>query len=174
MTLWPGLNCKNMNQKKILIVDDNRLILKAISAKLTPHGYQTLTALDGGEAISTVRRERPDLILLDINFPPDVAHGGGVSWDGFLIMDWLRRMDEAKNVPVIMFTGGDPVKYKDRSLATGAVAFFHKPVDLDELLNTIRQSLNQTSERESDMGSFPLTLDTPAHNLGRISQVSSA
>jgi len=141
----PGPNCNYyMNEKKILIVDDSRIILKTVSDKLRPYGYRALTAVDGGEAISTVRRERPDLILLDINFPPDVAHGGGVSWDGFLIMDWLRRMDEAKDIPVIMLTGGDPAKYKDRSLAAGAVGFFHKPLDHDELLNVVRQTLGET------------------------------
>jgi two-component system, OmpR family, KDP operon response regulator KdpE len=134
-----------MDQKKILLVDDNRILLKADSIKLKAHGFNVLTALDGGEAISTARRERPDLILLDINFPPDVAHGGGVCWDGFLIMDWLRRMDEGKDIPVIIVTGGDPVKYKDRSLAAGAVAFFHKPVNHDELVSVIRQTLGETS-----------------------------
>ena len=133
-----------MNQKKILIVDDSLIILKTVSAKLTQHGYHALTARDGGEAISTVRRERPDLILLEISFPPDVAHGGGVSWDGFLIMDWLRRTDEGKDIPVIIITSGDPMKYKDKSLAAGAVAFFHKPIDHEELLNIIHQTLEQT------------------------------
>ena len=128
-----------MNPKKILIADDNRIILKTVSTKISANGYRVLTAVDGGEAISTVRREKPDLILLDINFPPDVAHGGGVSWDGFLIMDWLRRMDEAKDIPVIVFTGD--VKCKDRSLAAGAVAFLHKPVNDEELLTVIQQTL---------------------------------
>jgi DNA-binding response OmpR family regulator len=138
-----------MDQKKILLVDDNRILLKADSIKLKAHGFNVLTALDGGEAISTARRERPDLILLDINFPPDVAHGGGVCWDGFLIMDWLRRMDEGKDIPVIIVTGGDPVKYKDRSLAAGAVAFFHKPVNHDELVSVIRQTLGEISAEGS-------------------------
>jgi CheY-like chemotaxis protein len=138
-----------MDQKKILLVDDNRILLKVDSTKLKAHGYNVLTALDGGEAISTVRRERPDLILLDINFPPDVAHGGGVSWDGFLIMDWLRRMDEAMHIPIIIVTGGDPLKYKDRSLAAGAAAFFHKPVNHDELVGVIRQTLGETSAEGS-------------------------
>src|ERR1051326_3376104 len=111
-----------MNQKKILIVDDNRLILKAISAKLTPHGYQTLTAIDGSEAVSTVRRERPDLILLDINFPPDVAHGGGVAWDGFLIMSWLRRMDEAAKTPVVIITG-NAAESRERCAKVGVSGF---------------------------------------------------
>src|SRR6476646_738516 len=93
---------KEGNRKKILVVDDSPIILKTLSMKLKSQGYDVLTAEDGSIAVSTARRERPDLILLDISFPPDVAHGGGVAWDGFLIMDWLRRMDEAKDIPVFI------------------------------------------------------------------------
>jgi two-component system cell cycle response regulator len=105
-----------------------------------------LTADNGGEAVRLARAEQPDLILLDINFPPDVGHGGGVAWDGFLIMDWLRRMDEAKSIPIIVVTGGDPIKYEHRSLAAGAVAFFHKPIDNAALLQIIRQTLGDTEQ----------------------------
>jgi len=58
-------------------------------------------------------------------------------------MDWLKRMDEAKHIPVIIITGGDPAKYKDRSLAAGAVAFLHKPINNDELVALIRQTLGE-------------------------------
>ena len=133
----------SMNRKRVLVVDDNALILKTLSMKLTSSGYDVLTAADGGTAVSTVRQSRPDLILLDITFPPDVAHGGGVAWDGFLIMDWLRRIDEAKHIPIIIITGGDPEKYKERSLAAGAVAFFQKPINNDELIATIRQTIGE-------------------------------
>jgi DNA-binding response OmpR family regulator len=132
-----------MNRKKILVVDDDLVILKTISMKLTANGYEACTADDGAGAVSTVRRCKPDLILLDLSFPPDVAHGGGVAWDGFLIMDWLRRLDEAKGIPIIIITGGDPVKYKDRALAAGAVHFFHKPINSDELLTVIRKTLEE-------------------------------
>src|ERR1041385_2273683 len=88
--------------KKILIVDDSVLVRKTLGMKLKSSGYDVLEAADGGTAVSTVRRERPDLILLDISFPPDVGHGGGVSWDGFLIMAWLQRMEEAKGIPVFI------------------------------------------------------------------------
>ena len=94
-------------------------------------------------AVSAVRQEKPDLILLDLSFPPDVAHGGGVAWDGFLIMNWLQRLEEAKNIPIIVITGGDPAKCKDRALAAGAADFFHKPIDNDELLAVIRQTLGE-------------------------------
>src|SRR6185436_18936059 len=87
---------KDLKRKKILVVDDSPIILKTLSMKLKSRGYDVLTAEDGSVAVSTARREKPDLILLDITFPPDVGHGGGVPWYGFLIMNWLMRMDEAK------------------------------------------------------------------------------
>jgi CheY-like chemotaxis protein len=114
--------------------------------KLKANGYQPITAMDGSEAVKIARHERPDLILLDISFPPDVGHGGGVAWDGFLIMDWLHRLEEAKNIPIIIITGGDESKLKDRSFAAGAVGFFHKPINNDELLIMIRKTLGETPE----------------------------
>ena len=76
--------------KKILVVDDNEIILKTISLKLQGAGYQVITALDGSEAVAAARKETPDLILLDISFPPDVerravgrfSHHGMVSSAG--------------------------------------------------------------------------------------------
>lgn len=130
-----------MNRKRILIVDDSFVVLKTMSMKLTANGYDVVTAEDGSGAVSTVRKEKPDLILLDLSFPPNVAHGGGVAWDGFTIMTWLRRLEEARNIPIIVITGGDPVKYKDRALAAGAVNFFLKPINNDELLTVIRETL---------------------------------
>jgi DNA-binding response OmpR family regulator len=136
-----------MGSHKILIVDDSPLILKAFSNKLKTCGYDVLTAQDGGTAVNLARQQQPDLIILDINFPPDVAHGGGVAWDGFLIINWLRRIEEAKDTPVIIITGADAAKYKERALAAGAVDFFHKPVDADELITSIRRALHQDTSR---------------------------
>lgn len=127
--------------KKILVVDDNAVVLKSLTLKLKANGYEVVTAADGSEAVGAARREKPDLILLDINFPPDVAHGGGVVWDGFKIIDWLNRIDIAKKVPIVVITGGDAAKFKDRALAAGAVGFFQKPIDNEQLLATIQKSL---------------------------------
>jgi CheY-like chemotaxis protein len=124
--------------KKILVVDDNEIILKTISLKLQGAGYQVITVLDGAEAVAAARKETPDLVLLDISFPPDV---GGVAWDGFRIMEWFRRMENAKKIPVIVITGGEDEKNKERAVAGGAVAFFHKPIDHDDLLKVIRATL---------------------------------
>jgi CheY-like chemotaxis protein len=137
-----------MDSKKILvlIVDDNEVVVKSLALKLKAHNFDVVTASDGSEALTFVRRRSPDLILLDISFPPDVAHGGGVSWDGFRILEWFNRMEEAKNIPVIIITGGDAAQYKDRALAAGASAFFHKPIDNDELLETIQRLFNEKTK----------------------------
>jgi DNA-binding response OmpR family regulator len=137
-----------MSRRKILIVDDSIVILKALSMKLQANGYEVITAVDGSSAVAACRRDRPDLILLDINFPPDVPHGGGVPWDGFLIMNWLRRMDEAKDVPVIIITGADGAGYRERCLAAGAVGFLIKPIHQEELLGAIREALKARARQE--------------------------
>src|SRR5450432_322797 len=100
--------------KKILVVDDNEIILKTVSLKLQGAGYQVITALDGSEAVASARKENPDLILLDISFPPDV---GGVEWDGFRIMEWFHRLDNAKKIPVIIITGGEDARNKERAVS---------------------------------------------------------
>jgi CheY-like chemotaxis protein len=126
--------------KKILVVDDNEIILKTLSLKLQGAGYQAITALDGAEAVAAARKEKPDLVLLDIGFPPDVD---GVPWDGFRVMEWLQRLDAAKRIPIIIITGSDDPKDKERAASSGAVAFFHKPIDHDDLLKVIRATLGE-------------------------------
>ena len=70
--------------RKILVVDDNEIIIKTISLKLPGAGYQVITAMDGAQTMAAARKENPDLILLDIGFPPDVT---SVQWDGYRIME---------------------------------------------------------------------------------------
>lgn len=125
-----------MNRKKILVVDDNAIILKTLSLALKQREFEVVTALDGSEAVGAVRREKPDVIVLDISFPVSI---GPVDWDGFRIMQWLKRVEEAKNVPFIVITGGEAAKYKDRAVKEGAAAFFQKPINNDELVATIQK-----------------------------------
>jgi len=127
---------------KILVVDDNVVILKTISLKLKAEGYEVRTAMDGTTAVSCVRRDRPDLIILDINFPPDTAHAC-ISWNGFTILDWLRRIDEARDTPIIFITSGESAKFRQRALEAGAVAFFEKPVNHEEMMNVIRHTVGE-------------------------------
>ena len=125
-------------QQKVLVVDDNEVIVKTIAVKLNSAGFKTFVALDGAEAVAIVRKEKPDLIVLDISFPPDIA---GVPWDGFRIMEWLRRVDDTKRIPIIVITGGAGEKDKEKALAGGAMGFLYKPLDHDELLKMIRATL---------------------------------
>lgn len=125
-------------KKKILVIDDNEIILKTTSMKLQSSGYQVFTALEGSEGVALVRKEKPDLVLLDITFPADV---GGVSWDGFRIMDWLHRVDETKKIPIIIISGVVEEKNRKRATDSGAIAFFPKPVNFDEMLKVIRATL---------------------------------
>lgn len=127
-----------MNKKIVLVVDDNAVILKTLSLALQKHEFDVVTALDGSEAVGAVRREKPDVIVLDLSFPPSF---GNVEWDGFRIMQWLKRIEEAKNVPFIIITGGEAAKYKERSLKEGAAAFFQKPVNNEELVAAIQRAL---------------------------------
>jgi len=130
-----------MSAKKILVVDDSLVVVKALQLRLAAAGFEVTTATDGSGALASVRRDRPDLIILDIGFPPDVDHGGGVAWDGFLIMQWLGRIDEAKDIPVIIITGQASEAVEAQACKAGARAFCTKPVDAEALIGVIRQIL---------------------------------
>jgi len=132
------------NGRKILVVDDNLVIRKVVEMKLKAAGYLVASAPDASAAVSAVKKEKPDLILLDLLFPPD-AQEVGMSWDGLGIMQWLHSvMSGATNIPVIVISGADPAKYRDACLKAGAAAYFRKPLNVDELIVTIRTILGDT------------------------------
>jgi CheY-like chemotaxis protein len=131
--------------KKILVVDDNEIVIKTITLKLQGAGYRVIAAMDGSEAVALARKESPDLILLDISFPTDV---GGVPWDGFRIMEWFHRLNAAKKIPVIVITGSEESRTKERATAAGAVAYFQKPIEHDYLLKVVRATLGETATKE--------------------------
>ena len=127
--------------KKILVIDDNQIVLRAMMFMLSAKGYAVLLAETGAEAITILRKERPDLILLDLDFPPDVGNIGGGLRDGFLIIDWARRMCDAEKITVIIVSSLDPEKYKERAQAAGIPIFFRKPVDRQKLMEAIHALL---------------------------------
>lgn len=132
-----------MNRQKILIVDDDPVILKALTMKLASADYEVVSAADGSEAIAAARKEKPDLILLDINFPVDV----GIVWDGFKVIAWLQRVDEVKGTPVVVISGGEPEKFEKRAIEAGAIAYLQKPVDNGKLLVLIRKTLDAAAAK---------------------------
>jgi two-component system KDP operon response regulator KdpE len=125
---------------KILIVDDDQVILKALSLKLSANGFEVFTAAEGSDAITAMRDHKPDLILLDINFPPDVFHPAGIAWDGFQLMNWLRIV-AGKAIPIILMTAGEADDQRHAALAAGAVEFFQKPFQPAALLVAMKRAL---------------------------------
>ncbi len=125
------------------MIDDNKVILTTTASKLRASGYEVLTAEDGASAIRQVRQLEPHLILLDLNFPPDVGHGGGIPWDGLLLLSWLRRQNGAQQLPVIVITGADVAQYQDRCAEARVLDIFLKPIDHDALLASIRWALDE-------------------------------
>jgi len=139
----PARTQDQTGRKVILVVDDNVVFQKAMLMKLRAFGYDVMTAEDGSAALAAIGRVKPDLILLDLNFPPDVANGGGLGWDGFLILRWLRRTREAVGVPVIAVTGGDLNLYREHCKEAGIPDLMAKPLDHELLIARIRALLNQ-------------------------------
>src|ERR1700740_269643 len=76
-----AVNWRLMNGKRVLVVDDSFVDARLLSTRLKAEGFEVLVAPDGAAAVSTARKQKLDLIFLDVLYPPDVAHGGGVSWD---------------------------------------------------------------------------------------------
>jgi len=128
------------NGKKILIVDDDPIIHATTCLKLKSHGYTVISAADGAAAIRAVREDKPDLILLDVSLPADM---GAVAWDGFLIMSWLQRLEEARNIPVFVITGGELARHKERLLAAGARVFFNKPIEHEILILAVKKAIDE-------------------------------
>ena len=129
-----------MNKGKILVVDDSAMVLNTLALVLRSDGYDVVMAEDGSEAVTCARLENPDLILLDINFPPDVTHGGGMAWDGFRLVEWMRQT-HASLAPIILITGDDIDGMKERAHQSGAIAIFQKPLDNEALLSMIQRVL---------------------------------
>ena len=115
-------------QRKILIVEDDADIRGLLNARLRQGSYDTAVATDGMTALAIARREQPDLIVLDLGLP---------AGDGFTVMERMRAITSLADIPVVVITARDAATNRDRAEASGAVAFVEKPIDFDQLLETI-------------------------------------
>jgi DNA-binding response OmpR family regulator len=115
-----------MTKPKILVVDDDPDLVRAMRLRLRANNYEVATATDGYSAIASAQKERPSLIILDLGLPVG---------DGFVVLERLQNSDALAGIPVI------PESNEERALRAGAAAFFQKPADNDELMNVIRVSL---------------------------------
>lgn len=122
-------------RRKILIVDTEEDLLRSMSMRLKKSGYDVVIATDGVSATSTIKSEHPDLILLEINLP---------AGDGFAVMRRISLTPQVAFTPIIVITARDPAETRTLAIEAGAQAFFSKPVDVDEVLNAIRNILEET------------------------------
>lgn len=123
--------------KKVLVVDDDRDLLKLLELGLEEEGFQVLTALDGSEGLRTAFRAHPDLVILDIMLP---------GMDGW---ETCRRLRELSDVPIIMLTA----KARDvdvvKGLSIGADDYVVKPFGVAELVARVRACLRRAESADS-------------------------
>jgi CheY-like chemotaxis protein len=122
-----------MDSMKILVVDDNPVIRKGLSLQLRANGYEVLFAADALSATAKIVKEEPDLVILDLGLP---------CGDGFVVMERLQQNDDLARIPVIVVTGRETANNRERAMRTGAVAFFQKPVENNQLLVAISKALD--------------------------------
>ena len=121
-----------MPKAKILIVDDDQDIRRLVAHRLKAEGFEAVFAGDAIAAVNAARKEEPDLILLDLGLP---------AGDGRVVMERMKAMPALEGIPVIIITARDLSLEKESLDQTGAVAFFQKPFDHDELVAAIRSAL---------------------------------
>lgn len=124
--------------RRVLVVDDDPVVLKAFELKLQANGFTVFTATDAATVAGTAQKVKPELILLDINFP---ATSTSMEWSGLTAIQWLRRFPELAAIPVIVISSSESIVWKDKAMRSGAIGFFQKPVAFKELLNAMLQAL---------------------------------
>ena len=121
----------NDYKKKILIVDDEKMITNLLTHNLTKEGYNVVEANDGLEAIEMAQNEKPDLMLLDIMLP---------KVDGLTV---CKRVKNMMNIPILMVTAKDEELDKIVGLELGADDYITKPFSIRELLARVKANLRK-------------------------------
>ncbi len=120
--------------QKILVVDDERLIVDSVKYGLQKEDYAIAVAYDGEQAIAVAQQEQPDLILLDVQLPKK---------DGWAV---CRAIRESSRVPIIMLTARGEEADKVLGLELGADDYLVKPFSMRELLARVRAALRRSTE----------------------------
>ncbi len=114
--------------KKILVVDDDPSVVKYLTAFLKDSGYETCSASDGEEALDTLKREKADLVTLDLQMPNET---------GTRFYRNVTKDKDLKHIPIIIISG-----LAGRHLAVSKpVAVFDKPVDRNALLKAVKETI---------------------------------
>jgi len=118
---------------KVLVIDDEKLLVKSTCLALKYRGFETLGALDGKAGLTALETFHPDLILLDIMMP---------GLDGWEVLGQLKDKAETRNIPVIVFTAREYSNGQAMARERGAVDLVAKPFESDELATLIRGYVN--------------------------------
>ena len=123
--------------KKVLIVEDEQALLKTIDLTIKDKGFQTLTALDGETASELIKKEKPDLVLLDILLP----RKGGME-----VLREMRADEETKDIPVLLLTNLSDEESIAEGVQLGARGYFVKAdLTLDEVADKVIEVLGEVS-----------------------------
>ena len=122
-------------QRRILLVDDEEIIIKTVSARLEAAGYEMMVAMDGKEGLEKACSQHPDLILLDLILP---------GLDGYHICKSLKSDTRYQKIPVILLTARAGEKDEKLGLDVGADRYIRKPFQTQGLLEAIKGLINCT------------------------------
>lgn len=120
-------------QKRILVVDDSATARLWQQLLLSQERYSTLFALDGAEGVEIAKRERPDLIVLDVVMP---------KMDGFQACRALRAAPETRDIPILMVTAHSEMEHVIEGFESGCNEYLTKPLERGEYINKVRNYLN--------------------------------
>jgi two-component system KDP operon response regulator KdpE len=140
-----------MENKKILIVEDDPDIRKSMSVRLKASGYDIFVASDVITSVIMARKHEPDLIILDLGLP---------AGDGFVVIERLKMVPALALIPVIIVSGRAGLANQELALEAGVKAFLQKPVDNAELLAVIRKTLGDPVDPQK-----PAYLSKPARRF---------
>ena len=122
-----------MSKKKILIVEDEVTLQKALTEFLTAEGFEVLSALDGEKGLGLAKSEKPDLVILDIILPKK---------DGYEVLTEIKGSEETKNIPVILLTNLESPEDIDKAFEKGASTYLVKSnYKLEEVVKKIKETL---------------------------------
>ncbi len=123
--------------RKILVVDDERHIVRLVEVNLTRAGYDIVVAYDGIEALEVVKKEKPDMIVLDVMMP---------RMDGFEVLKKLQADESTQNIPVIMLTAKAQDADIFKGWSSGVSSYLTKPFNPRELLTFVERIFQSIEE----------------------------
>ncbi|HYO63559.1 MAG TPA: response regulator transcription factor [Pyrinomonadaceae bacterium] len=131
-----------MNRKRLLVVDDEPNLLRAVAASLRAEGYEVVTARNGREALVRVAETVPDLVVSDIRMP---------GMDGYQLARQLRESARTALVPIVFLTAKDEVADRVEGFRAGVDAYITKPFEPDELLAVIAGILSRVERTHAEI-----------------------